>query len=161
MQSIDQLKILCKQTIHNWIESHIADGEGKYLPCAIEHFYLNGENKYRSITHNEFFSQIEEEINSDLITFEFIGCGIKGPFNLFMYMNQVYSNTNYCLSQELKEEIINIVSDNDYLKNYNRVTDDKTCLGLYYLYFITMYKNEIYDIILDNKIKVMNQYFEI
>lgn len=166
MYTIEYLKKLSNYTVQTWIHNHMYDTDDVLGTLAAHHEIINGQLTFRMISYDEFFQMIESDINSDDITFDFIGCGIKGPFNLYMsiknYLSVDYINN---FPTELKYNIIEHVSHHEYLKNiYNtfngELPETKIILGLYYLSYILDNKNEIYDIILEYKMKVIHQNFD-
>ena len=160
MYSCNHLNDLCKQTIHKWIQTHLFSVDGNLNQTAIDHSFVNGVVKYTYITHDDFFQSIEETINTDRIKFNFTGCSISGPFNLFMFIQQ--HNKEYITSfpTEFKEEIKDLIYQHELFQNI-QIINIKSLLGAYFLYYFTQHKNEIYDIVLEYKIQVMNQYFDV
>jgi len=161
MYTIDYLKSLSKLTVENWIHQHMVDEDGNFIPVAYHHEVVNGKMTYKVIPHYEFFQIVETHLNSDDITLDFIGCGIKGPFNLYM-MIKTKLDIDY-LNQfpiELKQHIIEVASRHEYLNTilneyHGEIPDIKILLGIYYLSYVLDHKNEIYDIILDYKMRVI------
>lgn len=160
MTLIEQLENVSVECIKSWIESHITCEHG-FLPYAIDHYTENGKFKTRSISYDEFYSGIEKDILSDDITFSFIGCGIKGPFNLYKFIENKNGIDSYSdeFLNNLKDNIINYASSNEYLKqvsdkyikNSDQALDLKLLLGLFYLAYINLNKNKIYELINEYK----------
>lgn len=167
MYTIDCLKKFSNATVKSWIHKHMVDTDGNLGEYAAHHEFIDGQMKFKMITYDEFFQFVETDINSDEITFDFIGCGIKGPFNLYMLikndLNEDYLNH---FPDELKHQIVTHVSHHEYLKKIcdsyvNELPDTKVLLGMFYLSYLIDYKNEIYDILLDYKMRVVQYNLEI
>ncbi len=167
MYSIDYLKQLSNSTVKLWIHKHMVDTEGLLGEYAAHHEIINGKLTFRMITFDEFFQHVESDINSDKITLDFAGCGIKGPLNLYLAIKKEL-NVEYLnlFPVELKEQIIQHVSQHEYLKKIcdsyeGEIPDMKTLLSMYYLSYTLDHKNEIYDIVLDYKMRVVQYTLEI
>jgi hypothetical protein len=165
MSIIDQLKKVSNDCIKSWIDEHIMYNN-ELLPYAIDHVLKNGKTEYKRITYSDFFNSIEKEIMDNNITFEFNGCGIKGPYNLYIFIcKQIDINTTTDeFVNDLTLNIVNYVSNHPYLvKMYNQYSSQnknmniKLLLGMYYLAYLENNKNDIYDLILEYKIKSLNQ----
>jgi hypothetical protein len=161
MYTIDYLKSLSKLTVEKWMYEHLVDTDGNFGNYASHHKFVNGKMKCSMISHQDFFQIVESHINSDEITFDFIGCEIKGPFNLYMTIQNML-DMDYLnhFPIELKHDIMKHVSHHEYLKNIlndydGEIPDTKIILGMYYLSYVLDHKNEIYDIILDYKMRVI------
>jgi hypothetical protein len=167
MYSIDYLKQLSNSTVKLWIHKHMVDTDGVIGEYAAHHEMINGKLTFRMITFDEFFQHVESDINSQDITFDFVGCGIKGPLNLYLAIKKEL-NVEYLnyFPVELKQQIIQYVSHHEYLKKLcdsydGELPDTKTLLGMYYLAYTLDNKNEIYDILLDYKMRVVQYNLEI
>ncbi len=167
MYTIDYLKQLSNYTVKTWVHNHMYDTDGNLSHLAAHHELIDGQLKFRMITYDEFFQYIETDIHSDEITFNFIGCGIKGPFNLFLTIkNELSEDYLKHLPDEFKHQIIQYVSCHEYLKKicdsyHVELPEPKQLMGMFYLSYMLDYKNEIYDILLDYKMRVIQYHLEI
>lgn len=169
MDSIDQMNQFCQSSIKFWIESHIMY-DNAILQYAYDHTIKNGKLEVQSISHKDFFNCIEKEISKNKISLEFVGCGIKNPHNLYIYLETENDINEYLnkFSPEYITILIDHVSSNIYLKlickyykDNNKPITVKLLLSMCYLHYLIVHKNEIYDIILDYKLRVMNQFLDI
>lgn len=142
------------------------DADGNIGQQALHHEMVNGKMTFRMISFDEFFQNVESHLNSDEPTFNFIGCGIKGPYNLYMTIKNNF-NIDYLnyFPTELKYKIIEHTSQHEYFENiYNsyqgELPETKILLGIFYLSYLLDNKNEIYDIVLDYKMKVIQYNFD-
>lgn len=167
MYTIDCLKHFSNATVKSWIHKHMMDADGNLRGYASHHELVNGQMICRMITYDEFFQYVETDLNSNEITIDFTGCGIKGPFNLYLLikndLDEEYLNH---FPNELKEKIVKHVAHHEYLKKIcdlcqHGLPDTKSLLGMFYLSYILDYKNEIYDILLDYKMRVVQYNLEI
>jgi hypothetical protein len=166
MYSIDYLKTLSNLSIKKWMHEHMYDEDGNLGQAALHHEMINGKMRFRMISFDDFFQKVESHLNSDEVTFNFTGCGIKGPYNLYMTIknNLNIEYLNY-FPTELKYKIIEHTSHHEYFKNiynsyYGELPETKILLGIFYLSYLLDNKNEIYDIVLDYKMKVIQYNFD-